>query len=208
MASLRSTLTIAAVGALAAVAAGVGISQATADTAAPTSGSSSSASSGAASANAGGADSLAPGQGPQLDEGTEMDRVSGDRGGRGHRMMDLSALAAALGVDEAKLQTALQKVRTSMRDQHEATPGSAPSPSDRDAREAAFAAALAKELGIDQAKVSAALQSLRTQASADRRTALSSRLDAAVKAGTLTAADKAAVLKAFDAGVLGGPRRG
>ena len=40
---------------------------------------------------------------------------------------------------------------------------------------------------------------------AEHRSDLSDRLDAAVKAGDLTAADKASVLKAFDAGVLDGP---
>ncbi|HEY6594808.1 MAG TPA: hypothetical protein VI011_11990 [Asanoa sp.] len=78
-------------------------------------------------------------------------------------------------------------------------------------RQAALAAALAKELGIDQAKVADALQkaeaSLQAQAKTERQNALKSRLDEAVKAGTLTQAQEDAILKAAEAGVLpyGGP---
>jgi hypothetical protein len=81
-------------------------------------------------------------------------------------------------------------------------------------RQAALAAALAKELGIDQAKVADALQkaeaSLQAQAKTERQNALKSRLDGAVKAGTLTQAQEDAILKAAEAGVLpyGGPGGG
>ena len=54
------------------------------------------------------------------------------------------------------------------------------------------------------AKVQAALDAARTEARATERADLKTRLDAAVKAGTLTAADEASVLKAFDADLLGG----
>ena len=64
---------------------------------------------------------------------------------------------------------------------------------------------LAEALDLSEEKVAAALEDLRAAHEAEERTALSERLDAAVEAGDLTAADKASVLKAFDAGVLGGP---
>ncbi|MFC7502794.1 hypothetical protein, partial [Nocardioides sp. GCM10030258] len=68
----------------------------------------------------------------------------------------------------------------------------------------ALAKALADELGLDEAKVADALDTLRDAQKAERRTDLSERLDTAVKDGDLTDADKASVLKAYDAGVLGG----
>ena len=43
-----------------------------------------------------------------------------------------------------------------------------------------------------------------TEARATERSNLKTKLDAAVKAGTLTEADEASVLKAFDAKVIGG----
>jgi hypothetical protein len=79
-----------------------------------------------------------------------------------------------------------------------------------------LAAALAQELGIDKDKVAAALAKIDANrpkppadanppSEADRAAALKSRLDAAVKAGTITQADEDAILKAAAAGVLGGP---
>lgn len=62
-----------------------------------------------------------------------------------------------------------------------------------------------RRLGIDAAKVTAAFDELRAERQAEARAAFGARLDEAVKAGKLTEADKASVLKAFDAGVLGGP---
>ena len=59
-------------------------------------------------------------------------------------------------------------------------------------------------LGIDESTVSDALETLRDAAETERRTALGERLDQAVEDGDLTDADKESVLKAFDAGVLGG----
>ena len=76
------------------------------------------------------------------------------------------------------------------------------------ARDKAFAGALAKELGVDEAKVTAALAKERAAHEAQHKAELTTRLDAAVTAGKLTASDKAAVLKAFDAGVLAGPAGG
>jgi hypothetical protein len=67
--------------------------------------------------------------------------------------MQLTALAEELGVSEAKLEAAMEAVRSSL------DPGSAPQPGDEDP----MAAALAKELGLSTDKVSAALESLRPQ---------------------------------------------
>lgn len=116
---------------------------------------------------------------------------------------DTAALATKLGVSEDKLTSALSAVRQDMHAQKDATPGSPPSAAERAAREKAFASALAKELGIAESKVTKALDELQAERKADRRAELSTRLDEAVKAGTVTAADKASILKAFDAGVLG-----
>jgi hypothetical protein len=72
-----------------------------------------------------------------------------------------------------------------------------------------LAEALAKELGIDQAKVAAALdkvdEQMRAEAKAERQAALKERLAAAVSEGKLTQAEADAILKASEAGVLGGP---
>ena len=78
-----------------------------------------------------------------------------------------------------------------------------------------LATALAQELGIDKDKVAAALAKIEANrpkppadanppSDADRTAALKSRLDAAVKAGTITQAEEDAILKAAAAGVLGG----
>jgi membrane-bound lytic murein transglycosylase B len=89
-------------------------------------------------------------------------------------------------------------------------------------RQDELAAALATELGIDKAKVAAALEKIQAARKADgkapaqdgtrpdRTAELKTRLDAAVTAGTLTAAESAAILKAAEAGILlhGGPGGG
>ncbi|GHJ43851.1 hypothetical protein Cs7R123_11930 [Catellatospora sp. TT07R-123] len=94
------------------------------------------------------------------------------------------------------------------------------SQNDREAGQAAFAAALAKELGIDQQKVSDALTKVRAQLraehgsksddqnQADRTAKLKERLDQAVKDGKLTQAEADAIVKAAQAGVLGGGGHG
>ncbi|GLI03033.1 hypothetical protein Pa4123_83110 [Phytohabitans aurantiacus] len=83
-------------------------------------------------------------------------------------------------------------------------------------RDAAFAKALAAELGISEDKVAAAVEKVREQqkpqgqpkgapkTQADRQAELKSRLDAAVKEGKLTQEQADAILKAYEAGVLGG----
>jgi hypothetical protein len=133
----------------------------------------------------------------------------GGPGGHGPGL-DTAALAKALGVGEDDLQDALQAVRDQLRPDDATAPAAGeppthPTEAERAAHEAALAKALAEELGIDEAKVSAALDDVRAAHDAERRQGLSDRLDQAVTEGALTAGDKASVLKAFDAGVLGGP---
>ncbi|CCI53667.1 hypothetical protein [Nostocoides jenkinsii] len=215
---------LGAAGAAAAVAAGFGISAAVADTPSP-----SGSASGSSSASPSGSATTAPGmKGGGMNGGGMGMRHGGPDGfgrGPGHgpgmggfgmgRGLDTAALATKLGVTEDKLTAALQKVGQSMRDQSmsdqddKAEDGTRtpPTQAEMDARQQAFAAALAKVLGIDQAKVTAAFDALRAEREAARKAELSSRLDAAVKAGKLTDADKQSILKGFDAGVLGGPQR-
>lgn len=127
--------------------------------------------------------------------------------GRGGFGADAAALAKALGVSEDKVSDALDAVREATQPDAKPADGAAPAaPTDQERaeREAAFVTALAKELGLDEAKVSDALETVRAAHEAEHRTELSERLDQAVEDGDLTAADKESVLKAYDAGVLGG----
>ena len=121
------------------------------------------------------------------------------------------ALGLALAASPAVVEAPSPSPSTS------SAPGTAAGPGDRAALRAQhqeeLAAALATELGIDKAKVAAALtkvhQARQADAKADRVAALKTRLDAAVAAGTLTAEESAAILKAAEAGVLpGGGGRG
>lgn len=144
---------------------------------------------------------------PQPGDGPGRHGGPGGPGGIG-RGPDAAALAKELGVTEAKLQKAFDAVREDLREDRPAKPadGTRPTPptdAQREARQSALAKALAKELGVSEAKVTAALDKVRAAHEAERRDELSTRLDDAVKAGDLTAGDKASVLKAFDAGVLG-----
>ena len=79
-------------------------------------------------------------------------------------------------------------------------------------RQQELAKLLAAQLGVDQDKVSSALTTVREQLQAQRRaerlSGLSDRLDAAVKAGTLSRAQADAILAAAKAGVLPGGRGG
>ncbi|GAB3247984.1 hypothetical protein GCM10027425_04160 [Alteromonas gracilis] len=126
--------------------------------------------------------------------------------------MDAAALAEALGVDEAKVTAALEAVHDDLHAQREDAEADGertpPTEAEREAMQQQMVTALAEELGVDEAKVTAALEEARSAHEAEHRTELSDRLDEAVTAGDLTAADKASVLKAFDAGVLGGPGGG
>lgn len=138
----------------------------------------------------------------------------GPRGDRGH-MAEI--LAKELGLEEDVVQKALASARDEVRPETSEstedgrTRHTPPTAAERTERQAALAKALAKELGVSEAKVKAALAVANEQADADRqerradfRADLVTRLDAAIKAGTLTEADKASVLKAFDAELLGG----
>lgn len=191
MLTVTKSMKIAAAGGVAAIAAGIGASAAMADTTTPT-----------PSATA----TAAPSQ-----PGASIGRGAGGPGGPGgHRGgpggMDAAALATKLGLTEAKVSAALEKVRAAQKPTTPPAEGTKPTDAELQAREKARVAALAKELGVSEAKVQAALDAVKADREASRRSALSSRLDAAVKAGTLSAADKASVLKAFDADVLGGGR--
>lgn len=66
-----------------------------------------------------------------------------------------------------------------------------------------MASALADELGVSEQKVTDALDSMDADHMADARSVMADRLDTAVADGSLTEADKQAVLEAFDVGVLG-----
>lgn len=125
--------------------------------------------------------------------------------GRGHgqglRGAQASALAAKLGVDEAKVADALKNFRQENRPSGPRSGGQKP---DLAAKDAALAASLAKSLGIDEAKVKAALEELRAEARKSRAADLKPRLDQAVADGTLTRAEADAVMKAVEQGVIGG----
>ena len=128
------------------------------------------------------------------------------RGGPGFRIMfGGEDLAEALGVSEERLREAMEAIRDEVRPAERPALGSPPSEVDRVELQANLAKALAEELDLSQAKVEAALEKVHEAHEAERRTHLGERLDEAVADGKLTAADKASVLKAYDAGVLGGP---
>ncbi|HET7736129.1 MAG TPA: hypothetical protein VFK52_09160 [Nocardioidaceae bacterium] len=123
-------------------------------------------------------------------------------------------LAEELGLEEAVVEEALHAVRDELRpEEPDLSDGTFPEPPTEEEvaeRQAAFAKALADELGVSEAKVTAALDVLREEAEArgaevraELRDRLVERLDAAVEDGTLTAADKASVLKAYDADLIG-----
>jgi Spy/CpxP family protein refolding chaperone len=127
--------------------------------------------------------------------------------GPGHREQMAGELASALGLSEDKVEAALEAVREELRPERpeDGVRPAPPTEEERAAQRAAFAKALADELDISTAKVTAALAELRADAEAEGRARLAERLDTAIEDGDLTSADKASVLKAYDAGVLGGP---
>jgi hypothetical protein len=135
--------------------------------------------------------------GPGSDHGP-----GGHRGGPG---MNAAALAEALGLEEAEVIAAFEAIRDDLRPEPPAdgetrTP---PTEAEREAFKAEMIAALAAELGVSEADLTDAFDALADDRRAEVRDALSDRLDDAVEAGTLTEGDKASVLKAFDAEVLG-----
>ena len=138
-----------------------------------------------------GAPSGTPGQG------------KGHAGPRAERQAHLTQLAKALGVDEAKLRTAVQEVRTA-RQADRPAPGQRLTKDQRQARRDAYVKALAEKLGVSESKVSDALKQVRTDERAQAKQALSKRLDRAVKNGKLTRAEADAVLKAADLGIVHG----
>lgn len=134
--------------------------------------------------------------------------TSSDRGDWGHRGGghgnvdgDLSAtLATKLGVDQARIETALQELRDAARsDSITKDPAIRPTQAERDT---AMAKGLADKLNVDQAKVTQALADIRAERNTERAADLKSTLDSAVKAGTLTQAEADAVQKAVEKGVI------
>lgn len=144
-----------------------------------------------------------PGRGPGPGRGHDHARDGGPLA---------AELASKLGLDQAKVKAALEAVREANRPATKPTPGTTPAPRDPAAHDpaaddAALAKALAPKLGVDEAKVKTALDEIRAAHVADRAKALKTKLDAAVKAGTLTQAEADAVTKAVDKGVINvGPR--
>lgn len=113
-------------------------------------------------------------------------------------------LAKALGVSEEELRDAFKAIRDDVKPARRSL-DRPPSAAQRDAMRDKLTSALAKELGLSEAKVEAAFEQVHEEHVAERREALNDRLDDAIDDGKLTKNDKASVLKAFDAGVLGGP---
>ncbi len=152
-------------------------------------------------------DSSTPSESSSTDASSK--RGDGDRGhgrgpGGGHGLGG-SELAEALGVSEADLRSAFESVRE-QREPSQADRSTPPTDAEREERREEMIASLAEELDLSATEVTAAFEEVQEAHAAERRTALGDRLDEAVTAGDLTAADRASVLKAFDAGVLGGPK--
>ena len=122
----------------------------------------------------------------------------------------VETLAESLGVSEEEVETALEAVHDELAPEPPAE-GEEPTPpteEEMEERQQAFADALAAELDVPASEVTAVLAELRADHETEARSMLADRLTAAVEAGDLTNADKASVLKAFDAGVLDGPMGG
>lgn len=137
----------------------------------------------------------------------------GNRGGgaivnRGFGGINAAALAEKLGVTEDKLKTALDEIRTAHQADADTKQGR-PTDEEQAAREAELAKELAEKLGVSQKKVTEAITAIRTERQAEMQSGFNTRIDDAVKAGTLTETEGAAVKKAAEKGVIGmgGPRR-
>ena len=178
----RTAVTVAS----GALALGVGLGIAGLASAAPSTSPTPSASPSASSSAA------APGTAPdgRGDHGRGPGRF-GDRDGLAQDLAD------KLGVDVAKVRTALQEYRDANRPTTPPDPATRPQPDD-----AALAKALASKLGVDEAKVTTALTEIRSARDAERAKAVADRLAEAVKAGTLTQVEADAVQKAADAGIV------
>jgi hypothetical protein len=116
-------------------------------------------------------------------------------------------LAEALGVSETELQSAFESVREQLGapQTDRSTP---PADGELEVRRDQMIDALAEQLDLSAAEVTAAFEALQQGRADERRTALRERLDEAVAAGDLTTEDRASVLKALDAGLLGGGPEG
>ena len=123
----------------------------------------------------------------------------GDHKGGGQEMA--SSLAEKLGVDQAKVNAALDTFRNANKPT-ERTKGEAKP--ERSQMDAVLAKSLAGSLGIDESKVTKALEEIRSAAQTARASGLKSKLDAAVTYGKLTQAEADAVTKAIELGVIGG----
>lgn len=121
------------------------------------------------------------------------DRDKGNKDDKGP-----AELAKKLGVSEDKLKEAMDSLRSEGSGEQK---GERPDKSAMDQK-------LATTLGVDVSKVEQAMSEMHSEREAEHRTELSSRLDEAVSKGTLLSSDKDSVLKAFDAGVLGGGHGG
>lgn len=141
------------------------------------------------------------------------DRAGHGRGGPGRGDFDgelAKQLADKLGIDQAKVSDALKAIREANKPTARpsaapsASPSARPSRPDRAKHDAELAKQLAEKLGIDEAKVTKAFEEIRADGQAKRAAALKSRLDAAVKAGTLTQVEADAVTKAVEKGVISG----
>lgn len=151
--------------------------------------------------------SSSPSAGPS-NPGTDKD-AHRDGPGRGPRDSDLAQkLAEKLGVDQAKVTEALRAIREANKPSSPPSAGTSPSERpnrpDPTARDAALAKQLAEKLGVAEATVTKALDEIRAERQTEQAAALKSRLDEAVKAGTLTQAEADAVTKAVEKGVIGG----
>lgn len=151
-----------------------------------------------------------PSSSPSASSSTLGAGKDGHRGGpgRGPRDSDLAQkLAEKLGVDQVKVTEALQAVREANKPTSPPTAGANPSERpDPATRDAALAKQLADKLGVAEANVTKALDEIRAERQTERAAALKTRLDEAVKAGTLTQAEADAVTKAVEKGVIGGGR--
>lgn len=129
-----------------------------------------------------------------------------ERHGQGPLGEELATrLAEELDVAEADVSAALDAVREGLvGDREDRFDGTPPTEAERETMQDEMAQALADELGVDAAAVEDAFEALRADLESGARDLLADRLDDAVDSGDLTAADRTSVLKAFDAGVLGG----
>lgn len=130
------------------------------------------------------------------------------RGGPGGPGELAAGLAEALGLQESDVLASMQAVHDELGPEVavEAETRTPPTQAEQEAHRAEMTSALAEDLGVSEQKLTDALDSMAAEHEAAARSDLAGRLDAAVADGDLTKTDKESVLKAFDAGVLEGPR--